>query len=545
MVLKITVEDPQTVTNEKTLLELNCLNGKKPANEVDAVSSSPELEYNAADFEQAIELTGYGKFHYFLLFVCGFVSTSEEMDVISMSFILPSAQCDLELSTHAKGWLNSIIFIGMMVGAYVWGSIADSLGRRRVLIVISFMNALCIVASSFSQSYWLFMLLRFMNGAALGGSGPVVWSYFAEFQPKKKRGSMLSLMAAFWTLGNLFVASLAWWIIPSMLTLSLPGFLFNSWRIFLMVCSLPSFIVAGLLFFLPESPKFLLSNGRHDEAMHVFRHIYSSNTGKEKKTYMVTEVKQSQMVKNVKGEKTICQKLIQDVMTNNKNLFLPPILRFTLISITINFTFHIGYYGLMMWFPEMFNRFDEFSRAHPNGTVSATFCQVTDFVVNTGSHSTADLCSDKMDSGVFLESFITVAAAIPSNILAVLCMDKLGRKFFLVFSTLTSGICAVCMFFVHTKSQNLIVSAVFSGVISCGNAALDCLITEIFPTNLRATGVAISMAAARFGGIVGNVVIASLIDMYCPAPTFIVASLLIGGGLLCLLLPNTTRVPLL
>lgn len=41
----------------------------------------------------------------------------------------------------------------------------------------------------------------------LGGSGPVIWSYFAEFQPKRKRGSMLSSMAAFWTLGNLFVAS--------------------------------------------------------------------------------------------------------------------------------------------------------------------------------------------------------------------------------------------------------------------------------------------------------------------------------------------------
>jgi VNT family MFS transporter (synaptic vesicle glycoprotein 2) len=40
----------------------------------------------------------------------------------------------------------------------------------------------------------------------LGGSGPVIWSYFAEFQPKAKRGSMLSFMAAFWTLGNLFVA---------------------------------------------------------------------------------------------------------------------------------------------------------------------------------------------------------------------------------------------------------------------------------------------------------------------------------------------------
>lgn len=108
----------------------------------------------------------YGKFHYFLLAVCGFVSTSEEMDVISMSFILPSAQCDLNLDTQAKGWLNSIIFIGMMAGAYAWGSVADALGRRKVLIAISFMNALCIVASSFSQSYELFMFFRFLNGAA-------------------------------------------------------------------------------------------------------------------------------------------------------------------------------------------------------------------------------------------------------------------------------------------------------------------------------------------------------------------------------------------
>nr|CAD7411465.1 unnamed protein product [Timema poppensis] len=99
-----------------------------------------------------------------------------------------------------------------------------------------------------------------------------------------------------------------------------------------------------------------------------------------------------------------------------------------------------------------------------------------------------------------------------------------------VFSTFTSGLCAVGMYFVYNSTHNLVVSAVFSGVISCGNAALDCLITEIFPTNLRATGIAISMVAARLGGIIGNVVIAQLLDMYCPAPTFIVAALLIGAA---------------
>jgi VNT family MFS transporter (synaptic vesicle glycoprotein 2) len=50
---------------------------------------------------------------------------------------------------------------------------------------------------------WVTNVLSFSR---LGGSGPVIWSYFAEFQPKSKRGSMLSFMAAFWTLGNLFVA---------------------------------------------------------------------------------------------------------------------------------------------------------------------------------------------------------------------------------------------------------------------------------------------------------------------------------------------------
>ncbi|KAI5696474.1 hypothetical protein M8J75_013461 [Diaphorina citri] len=448
------------------------------------------------DFERAIELTGYGKFHYFLLIVCGFVSTSEEMDVISMSFILPSAQC-------------------MMAGAYLWGSVADSIGRKKVLIVISFMNALCILASTLTQSYTFFMLFRFLNGAALGGSGPVIWSYFAEFQPKHKRGSMLSSMAAFWTLGNLFVAS--------------------------------NVIVAFLLFMLPESPKFLLARNKHEEAMQVFRHIYAINSGKDPSFYpvksLLMEDKPHHIVADPKKCTSSLKTMVMEILENTRLLFTKPILRFTMISITINLTFHIGYYGLMMWFPELFNRFDEFSRSH-NGLEEASVCQVTDFVVNTGSHSHAKLCSDKIESGVFLESFITVAAAVPSNVIAVVGMDTLGRQFFLVFSTITSGICAIVMGFVRSKRQNLIVSAIFSSVISCGNAALDCLITEIFPTNLRATGVAVSMVAARLGGIIGNIVIATLLDLYCPAPTFIVAFLLIGGGMLCLFLPNTTREPL-
>lgn len=88
-----------------------------------------------------------------------------------------------------------------------------------------------------------------------------------------------------------------------------------------------------------------------------------------------------------------------------------------------------SYYGLMMWFPEMFNRFDEYSRLRPNETANA--CQVTDFVINLGSQQVGATCSEKISQSVFMESLITVAAALPSNIVAVLGMDRLGRKFFL------------------------------------------------------------------------------------------------------------------
>ncbi|XP_036338890.1 synaptic vesicle glycoprotein 2B [Rhagoletis pomonella] len=496
-----------------------------------------------AGFEQAIELCGYGKFHYILLAICGLVSTSEEMDVISMSFILPSAQCDLDLNTSTKGWLNSIIFIGMMVGAYFWGSIADAVGRKKVLIVISFMNGFCIVASSFSQTYGWFMLFRFLNGAALGGSGPVIWSYFAEFQPKAKRGSMLSFMAAFWTFGNLFVAGLAWLIIPSSLGFKTDLITYNSWRIFLMVCALPSFVVAFLLFYLPESPKFLLTKGKQERAMAIFRGIFVTNTHKPAEQYPVIELDideklLAEIKENQAGVKGKYSKMMSNMADHSKQLFTSPILKFTLISITINFTFHIGYYGLMMWFPELFNRFEKYSVAFPDQR--AGVCTVTDYVVGKIEEEDA-VCSGHIPQSVFQESLISLASALPANLIAILGMDLLGRKFFLIFGTMTAGVCSAAMYFVFSSTQNLIVTAVFSGAISAANAALDCLITEVFPTHLRATGVAISMVAARMGGIIGNIVIASLLDQYCPAPTFIVAILLMGGGLMCLMLPNTTR----
>lgn len=125
--------------------------------------------------------------------------------------------------------------------------------------------------------------------------------------------------------------------------------MYNSWRIFLLVMSLPSFLVAALLFLLPESPKFLISSGRHEEAMEVFRGIYLMNTGRSKEEYpvkqlLVEEPLHSKPEKQLEAKepKSKLRKMFSDIVEHSKQLFVPPILKFTLISISINFTFHIG-----------------------------------------------------------------------------------------------------------------------------------------------------------------------------------------------------------
>lgn len=184
--------------------------------------------------------------------------------------------------------------------------------------------------------------------------------------------------------------------------------------------ALPSLLVGGLLFYLPESPKFLLSQGRFEEALAIFRGIYVTNTGNSKDLYPVKELiiddqLRAELEEVKKPIKNKYKRMLFNMADHSKQLFQSPILKFTIISITINFTFHIGYYGLMMWFPELFNRFDDYSEQFPGEDTDV--CKVTNYVVKL--HNDHGICNDNIPSTVFMESLITVASALPANVLAV------------------------------------------------------------------------------------------------------------------------------
>lgn len=87
-----------------------------------------------------------------------------------------------------------------------------------------------------------------------------------------------------------YVSGIAWLIIPQKWIINLGNgdIEINSWRVFLAICSLPEFLACIAIFAFPESPRFLLLKGKTDEALEVFKKIYSVNTGKDPSTYPVS-----------------------------------------------------------------------------------------------------------------------------------------------------------------------------------------------------------------------------------------------------------------
>ena len=63
------------------------------------------------------------------------------MEILCVSFILPSAECELQLTPSDKGILTAVIFVGMMFGGYLWGSLGDSIGRKYTLITSLLVNS--------------------------------------------------------------------------------------------------------------------------------------------------------------------------------------------------------------------------------------------------------------------------------------------------------------------------------------------------------------------------------------------------------------------
>ena len=118
------------------------------------------------DYEAVLTVVGFGLFHVLLMVGIGVALSSDAVEVLSISFVLPflRQESELGLVEWQTGLLSAIIFLGMLFGSYIWGGLADISGRRRTLIVSLTVNGVFGGVSSLSPNFYVLLLFRFVSG---------------------------------------------------------------------------------------------------------------------------------------------------------------------------------------------------------------------------------------------------------------------------------------------------------------------------------------------------------------------------------------------
>ncbi len=219
--------------------------------------------------DDVLTQAGAGSFQRRLLAIFGFVWAADAMQVLAVGFTAASIAQSFGLTVPEALQTGTLFFLGMLIGASVFGRLADRFGRRRVLLLTVACDGIFGLLSAFAPSFGALLALRFLTGVAVGGTLPVDYALMAEFLPSRSRGRWLVLLEGFWAVGTIVIALAAW-----AASLSVAE---DAWRWILAVTALPALIGIWLRLWVPESPLFLLRTGRAAEAAAVLDRVLRAN----------------------------------------------------------------------------------------------------------------------------------------------------------------------------------------------------------------------------------------------------------------------------
>jgi len=173
--------------------------------------------------------------------------------LIKTQFAEPGAQ---QIALSLQEWVVSVVLIGAMAGALISGKLADKFGRKKIIIVTAIIFILGSAISGLAPNVILIIVGRIIIGLAIGVASFTVPLYISEISPKKIRGALVSLNQLAITIG-IFVSYLV----------DL-GFAetHEGWRWMFIVGIIPAIILGIGMFFLPDSPRWLLSKGKDEAA---------------------------------------------------------------------------------------------------------------------------------------------------------------------------------------------------------------------------------------------------------------------------------------
>jgi sugar porter (SP) family MFS transporter len=388
-----------------------------------------------------------------------------------------------------RGWANSCALLGCLAGAVLSGGLSDRFGRKRLLVVAALLFAVSSVLTGWASSFSGFVAFRILGGVAIGMASNLSPMYIAEVAPAHIRGRLVSTNQLTIVIGILSAQIVNWLIARAVPNGATAEFIRQSWygqygwRWMFTAVAVPSlfFFVGSLL--IPESPRWLVKNGRPDRARHVLAKIGGA-------VFAEAEVRDIQS--------TLSRQEIQRVRF--QDLLEPKMTKILFVGVTLAV--------LQQWsgINVIFNYAEEIFRGAGYGVSSIMFNIV-----------------------------ITGAVNLLFTLIAIQTVDRFGRRALMLVG------CAGIAFFhtliglgymLHLKGP--IVVAPVLATLACYGFSLApitwVLISEIFPNRIRGAAISVSTSALWIACFILTYTFPLLNGALGPAKTFWLYALICAAG---------------
>lgn len=217
---------------------------------------------NVVNINQVIDNATFKPFHWQVLFWCLLVIIFDGYDLVIYGVALPLLMEQWSLTPTQAGMLASAALTGMMFGAMIFGTMADKIGRKKVIMICTLFFSGFTFLGAFASSPTEFAILRFIAGLGIGGVMPNLVALTSEYAPKKARATMVSIMFSGYAVGGIISALLGSFLVKD-----------YGWQIMFYLAGVPLLGFALIWKFLPESITYLVKDGREHDAKRLVKKL--------------------------------------------------------------------------------------------------------------------------------------------------------------------------------------------------------------------------------------------------------------------------------